>query len=160
MKIAAVLLCLLITGCATEAVVDIAGAFDNKPEKFMGSVTVSALTDTGPIQIFTQRGAECKGVFKRNGSLSTGTGAGTFTCDDGRKGDFRYSYQGAQGQGFGKMDNGDLFSFGFGREYTAQQARSARALAEGFEAMGQGMSSPRTTTNCSNIAGMISCTSR
>lgn len=147
-----------LAGCESMATLPVTGVFDTRADKFLGTVSADLATGAGKITVNTQQGAACNGVYKRTDATQ---GIGTLTCSDGRSGEFRFLARGLEGEGFGKMTNGDTFSFSFGQGMNEQRAREGAALARGLQSLGEGISPPaRTTTECFTGSGMVSCTTR
>ena len=155
------LVSLALAGCATQVRLPVIGAFDSPAaDKFLGSVTADLSTGVGQISVNTQQGAACAGSYVQ--ARDNVTGKGTLTCADGRTGDFIYTSRGLEGEGFGKLQTGETFSFKFGSRYhTEQRAREGAALGEGLQSLGQSLKSPPSTrTDCFTNAGMTTCTTR
>ena len=92
------------------------GVVENKAhERFLGTATASLLEDNASIDITTDTGATCSGVYPRPKSTGGGVSAsGKFTCSDGRVGHFTFSGTMHGGDGFGKLNNGQKFIFKYG----------------------------------------------
>lgn len=151
---------LVVAACSTQATLPISGVFDGSKDRFLGALTGDSATGVGHFSVNSQNGAVCKGTYK--GAPDGITGAGSITCADGRNGEFRFLSRGQEGEGFGKMQNGDTFSFKYGSPYHSEQrAREAEAFAKGLQSLGQGIGgSPSVNTQCFSTGGMTNCSTR
>ena len=109
LKLSVILSALLIAGCSLTLPVQ--GDFNKGKEKFLGQAT-GQLDGSGTLIITTESGIACTGKFKY--AESNVSGAGTFECNDGRKGTFNFTSNGTSGLGFGKTNKGEPFKFVFG----------------------------------------------
>lgn len=100
---------LLTVSCSNTQPVH--GDMRNGKEKFLGKATGYS-DGNGTITIRTENSVECKGRFEYTTSFVMGKG--TFTCDDGRHGNFDFTSDGNSGRGFGKTNLGEPFRFTFG----------------------------------------------
>lgn len=99
----------LLSGCSMTLPVQ--GDLSNGKEKFLGQAT-GYLDGSGKLILHTESNLECKGVFQYDDPRVSG--AGTFICEDGRTGTFRFTSDGTSGMGFGKTNKGEPFRFTFG----------------------------------------------
>lgn len=107
----ALVLCLLVSACATSVTLPVQGDFNKGKERFLGRATGN-LDGTGTLTMTTESEVACKGDFKYDDTRVGGKG--TFTCVDGRKGTFHFTSSGMSGIGFGKTNKGEAFRFAFG----------------------------------------------
>ena len=98
----------IISGCSMTLPLD--GKLQGSNDRFLGEAT-GYMDRTGILSATTTSGKKCTGDFKY---LSKATGAGIFRCDDGREGNFLFNSSGYNGTGFGKMTDGEEFTFYFG----------------------------------------------
>ncbi|MGE0252440.1 MAG: hypothetical protein AB7G80_06805 [Dongiaceae bacterium] len=104
----------VLVGCSTTF--PVTGSISRTGEKFIGTAT-SVLAGKSSIEMTTENGIKCSGEYEAPIVWSMTEGAsfnGTVSCDDGRKGTFHGTGTSVNGQGFGKMTNGDKFQFVYG----------------------------------------------
>ncbi|WP_428650224.1 hypothetical protein [Roseibium sp.] len=101
------LLSALCSGCSVTAAVK--GQSTDGREKFEGTATGYA-DGSGTLEIKSNRGRTCTGTFVY---VTYRDGEGTFTCNDGASGPFRFVSTGTKGTGTGNL-NGRQFTFTFG----------------------------------------------
>ncbi len=101
------LLCSALAGCGMT--LPLKGQTASGAETFSGKAT-GYVDGAGTIELTSSKGRKCTGTFvyvtKRNGE-------GTFTCQDGKSGDFKFVSTGLRGTGSGTIA-GELFTFTFG----------------------------------------------
>lgn len=105
---------LLVSGCSKTF--PVTGVIERTGENFVGTAT-SVLGGTSHIEMTTEDGIKCSGEYVAPVVWSNTQGAsfnGSVSCDDGRKGTFHGTGTTVNGQGFGKMTNGDKFKFTYG----------------------------------------------
>lgn len=100
-----------LTGCGSVTL-PLHGSINNGQEDFLGSVTGYA-DGHGEITMSSVSGVNCLGQFQYDNKFVTGSG--TFECDDGRTGNFKFTSSGQMGHGFGKTNKGETIKFIFGR---------------------------------------------
>ena len=100
---------LILTGCSMTLPVQ--GDFNKGQERFLGQAT-GYMDGSGTMTIGTESGLQCLGKFQYDNPRVSGSGS--FECDDGRKGTFKFTSNGNSGIGFGKTDKGEPFKFTFG----------------------------------------------
>ena len=98
------------SGCMT---LPVSGYLGESKEKFLGRAT-GYVTRTGNLNITTISGIKCEGDFVYETSSN---GKGDFKCADGQFGDFLFTSNGNQGEGFGKTNKGEPFFFQFGNHF-------------------------------------------
>ena len=113
----------------------IKGVVENKThEHFLGTATASLFEANASINIVTDSGTSCSGTYPRpelsSGSVSAN---GTFTCTDGRTGIFAFSGAANGGDGFGKFNNGQKFTFVYGNSSSLED-NGAMAASHGVSA--------------------------
>ncbi|MEM9631358.1 MAG: hypothetical protein AAGA50_08535 [Pseudomonadota bacterium] len=101
------LVCGLCIGCSVTAAVK--GQATDGSETFTGSATGYA-DGSGTLEIKSSRGRVCTGTFVY---VTYRDGEGTFNCNDGASGPFRFVSTGTKGTGTGNL-NGKQFTFTFG----------------------------------------------
>lgn len=101
----------LLAGCAMSLTLPVQGDFNKGKEKFLGQAT-GKLDGSGTMAMTTESGTQCLGKFQYDEPRVSGSG--TFECDDGRHGNFKFTSNGASGIGFGKTSKGEPFKFLFG----------------------------------------------
>lgn len=144
-------LTLNLAGCLT---LPVTGEYKDESEKFLGSAT-GYMNGTGDIAITTEEGATCLGTFRYLNRRVNGDGS--FQCSNGRIGDFFFTSNGTEGEGFGKDQNGKLFRFKFGGpEYTRAAEAQWSALAAAFDSMSRAYRP--TTSYCYQYGNSYRCT--
>ncbi len=138
---------LMLSGCLT---LPVNGQYKEGGEKFLGSAT-GYMSGTGDIAITSATGTKCEGSFRYINLAVNGDGA--FTCSDGRVGDFFFTSNGHKGEGFGRDNQGKLFSFSFGGD---EYAPNWAAVAAAFDSMSR-MYRP-TTSYCTQYGFSFRCT--
>ena len=109
MKILFIYICgFVLAGCSLTLPVD--GSLRRSADLFLGEATGYS-DKTGILSVTTLSGKKCTGDFKY---LTDKTGDGNFKCDDGRFGKFLFTSSGYNGNGFGKLNDGEEFVFRFG----------------------------------------------
>ena len=88
---------------------DVHGQLQNSAETFSGKAT-GYMDGAGDLVIRTSKGTVCKGTFVY---ITARQGEGTFRCNDGRSGPFRFVSTGSRGTGDGNL-GGQNFTFTFG----------------------------------------------
>jgi len=125
-----------LTACSVTHPVK--GVVENKAhEHFLGTATASMFEENASISIFTDSGTSCSGTYPRPQATGGGVSAsGTFTCTDGRTGNFAFGGTSHGGEGFGKFNNGQKFTFIYG-DSSSPEDKAAAALA--LQSLGQSM---------------------
>lgn len=137
-----------LSGCLT---LPVKGEYREAGEKFLGSAT-GYMNGEGDISIISENGAKCEGNFRY---INRGVnGDGGFTCSDGRMGDFFFTSNGHEGEGFGKDNEGKLFRFHFGGPEYAPT--NWAALSASFDTMSRAYKP--TTTYCTQYGLSFRCT--
>jgi hypothetical protein len=127
-----------LTGCTFTH--PIKGIVDKTHERFIGTATASLLEKNATIDIVTDMGAKCSGIYPRPESTSSGVSAsGSFECNDGRVGNFVFSGTAQGGEGFGKFKDGNKFRFIYGADNSQTSDASGAALAAGLSSIGEGL---------------------
>lgn len=112
--VTAVLCCCALTACSKTF--PVSGTMSRSGEQFLGTAT-SQMVGKSSLNITTDKGVKCTGQYDApvvSGPTEGATADGTFQCDDGRTGTFTFSGDTISGEGFGKMSNGDKFTFSYG----------------------------------------------
>ena len=144
----------ILTGCTLT--LPVRGEFEQGSEQFLGEAT-GKMSGDGTLSVQTAAGVTCAGTFQYAKSHVTGEGA--MRCSDGRVGDFFFTSNGTEGQGFGRTEDGGLFQFKFGGpEYTAARAASWAAMAASFDDAAKALNPP--TTYCTQFGNSYRCTHR
>jgi hypothetical protein len=99
----------ILTGCSLTLPVQ--GDFNKGKEMFLGQATGN-MDGSGTIVINSESGVNCSGKFQYDEPRVSGSGS--FECQDGRIGTFRFTSNGTSGMGFGKTNKGEPFKFTFG----------------------------------------------
>jgi hypothetical protein len=94
-------------GCTATAAVN--GQSTDGSETFTGKA-IGYVDGSGTLEIKSSRGRTCSGTFVYK---TYRDGEGTFTCNDGASGPFRFVSTGTKGTGSGNL-NGKQFTFTFG----------------------------------------------
>lgn len=97
----------LCAGCSATA--SVKGQATDGSETFTGKAT-GYVDGSGTLEIKSSRGRVCEGNFVY---ITHRDGEGTFTCNDGASGPFRFVSTGTRGTGSGNL-NGKQFTFTFG----------------------------------------------
>ena len=100
---------LVLAGCATSLTLPVTGQMETGDETFTGTAT-GYMDGGGDLTIVSDRGRTCEGTFVY---VTRRTGEGTFTCDDGSSGPFKFVSTGTRGTGTGRL-GGEQFTFTFG----------------------------------------------
>lgn len=100
---------LVLAGCSMT--IPVQGDFNKGQERFLGQAT-GQMDGSGTMTIGTESGIQCLGKFQYDNPRVSGSG--TFECDDGRKGNFKFTSNGNSGIGFGRTNKGESFKFIFG----------------------------------------------
>lgn len=100
---------LILTGCSMTLPVQ--GDFNKGQERFLGQAT-GQMDGSGTMIIGTESGMQCLGKFQYDDPRVSGSGS--FECDHGRKGTFKFTSNGSSGIGFGKTEKNEPFKFTFG----------------------------------------------
>ena len=96
-----------LSGCSLT--LPVRGQVQNSDEAFTGSAT-GFMDGSGNLSIVTSKGTVCSGDFVY---VTSRTGEGVFTCNDGRSGPFRFVSTGSRGTGYGSLGGQNLtFTFG------------------------------------------------
>lgn len=140
-----------ITGLCGCLTLPVKGEYKEGGEKFLGSAT-GYLNGEGDLSIVSESGAKCEGSFRYINRAVNGDGG--FKCSDGRTGDFFFSSNGNEGEGFGKDNEGKLFRFRFGGPEYAPTGWPA--LATSFDLMSRAYRP--TTTYCAQYVLSFRCT--
>lgn len=98
---------LVLSACAATA--PVSGQLADGSDRFTGSAT-GYLDGGGTLEIVSERGVSCTGNFVY---VTERSGEGTFVCNDGRSGPFRFVSTGTRGTGTGTL-GGTPFTFTFG----------------------------------------------
>lgn len=142
----------LLAACSLT--LPVKGEFKDGSEAFLGEAT-GYMDGSGKLTVVSTGGTQCAGEFQYAQSRVTGQGA--FKCSDGRVGDFFFTSNGTEGEGFGKTNDKNQFAFRFGGpEYTAQRQRQWDALARSFDSLARTMNPP--ATYCVAYANSLRCT--
>lgn len=158
-------ICLLLSLSACTFTHPVKGVVDNEEhERFLGTATASLLEKNASIDIVLDSGAKCSGTYPRPQSTSGGVSAsGNFQCSDGRTGSFAFGGTAHGGEGFGRFNNGDKFTFVYG---DSSSPEDDAAMAAGLQSLGEGMKSMSPPAPVMNNPyttpaprGPISCTS-
>ena len=140
-----------VSGCLT---LPVKGEYNEADEKFLGSAT-GYMNGEGDISIVSEKGTKCEGSFRYINRRVNGDGS--FKCSDGRIGDFFFTSNGTEGEGFGRDNDGKLFSFKFGGPgYTAREQAQWNAIANQFDSMAR--SYRPTTSYCTVYGNSYRCT--
>ena len=99
----------MLAGCSLTLPVQ--GDFNKGQEMFLGQATGN-MDGSGTIIINSESGVSCSGKFQYDEPRVSGSGS--FECQDGRTGTFRFTSNGTSGMGFGKTNKGEPFKFSFG----------------------------------------------
>jgi hypothetical protein len=134
------------------------GVVENKEhERFLGTATASLLEANATIDITTDTGAHCSGTYPRpQGSGGGVTASGGFTCTDGRTGIFAFGGTAHGGEGFGKFNTGQKFTFVYG-DSSSPEDRAAAALA--LQSLGQSMQNINPPSPTMYMRPPINCSS-
>ena len=108
--LASLLISFFCSGCMS---LPVSGYLGNSKEEFLGNAT-GYITSTGNLSITTISGVKCEGDFEYETKVN---GKGNFKCADGQFGDFLFTSNGREGEGFGKTNKGEPFYFRFGSPY-------------------------------------------
>jgi S1-C subfamily serine protease len=108
------------SGCMT---LPVSGYLGNSKEEFLGRAT-GYVTRTGVLNITTISGVKCEGDFEYETSSN---GKGNFKCADGQFGDFLFTSNGREGEGFGKTNKGEPFFFQFGSPHHSKPSQKANS---------------------------------
>lgn len=150
--VGASLLLAVSVGCSLT--LPVRGEMEKSGERFLGEAT-GYLTGKGKLSIRLQGGTSCDGTFQYASSGKTGQGG--FNCNDGRTGDFFFTSNGTEGEGFGKTTEGEMFRFRFGGpEYTAGRQGQWQALSRSFDQMSKQLNPP--TSYCNMYGNSVRCT--
>ena len=145
-------LALSLVGCSRT--LPVKGEYNDGGEKFLGSATGYFIGD-GDLSIVSETGTKCEGTFRYINRVVNGEGA--FKCSDGRIGDFFFTSNGSQGEGFGKDQNGKLFRFKFGGpEYTREAEAQLAVWSAMFDNLIRTLAP--TTSYCTQYSGSFRCT--
>jgi len=105
---------LSLTACANTQ--PVSGKVTQTGEAFIGTAT-SVLSGPSTLSMTFDSGSKCTGQYQAPLVWTETQGAsadGTFTCEDGRAGSFSFTGTMQKGQGFGRMTNGQKFTFVYG----------------------------------------------
>lgn len=97
---------LVLAGCTATATVQ--GQTDNGDETFKGTA-VGGLDGSGTIDLTSSKGKRCTGTFVY---VTQRNGEGTFQCNTGQGGAFKFVSTGTRGTGTGSIA-GRAFTFSF-----------------------------------------------
>ena len=115
-RILAVISCIFLVACTYYQTVPVSGKIEKTNERFVGTATASS-TGQGNLSITTDEGVTCQGNYNAPIYYSPMEGVssrGSFTCSDGRTGNFAFSGSNHQGSGFGTLSDGHKLIFTYG----------------------------------------------